>query len=44
MDRRKFLLLSAVAVAGLTFAPAIKPAFAADGYNNSRQNLGCIRT
>jgi sulfur-oxidizing protein SoxY len=29
MDRRKFLLLSAVAVAGLTFAPAIKPAFAA---------------
>jgi sulfur-oxidizing protein SoxY len=28
MDRRKFLLLSAVAVAGLTFAPAIKPAFA----------------
>lgn len=29
MDRRKFLLLSAVAVAGLTLAPAIKPAFAA---------------
>jgi len=29
MNRRKFLLLSAVAVAGLTFAPAIKPAFAA---------------
>ena len=29
MDRRKFLLLGAVAVAGLTFAPAIKPAFAA---------------
>jgi sulfur-oxidizing protein SoxY len=29
MDRRKFLLFSAVAVAGLTFAPAIKPAFAA---------------
>jgi len=28
MDRRKLLLLSAVAVAGLTFAPAIKPAFA----------------
>ena len=28
MDRRKFLLLGAVAVAGLTFAPAIKPAFA----------------
>ncbi len=28
MNRRKFLLLSAVAVAGLTFAPAIKPAFA----------------
>ncbi len=29
MNRRKFLLLSAVAVAGLTFVPAIKPAFAA---------------
>jgi sulfur-oxidizing protein SoxY len=29
MNRRKFLLLSAVAVAGLTFAPAVKPAFAA---------------
>jgi len=28
MDRRKFLLLGAVVVAGLTFAPAIKPAFA----------------
>ncbi|WP_448584119.1 thiosulfate oxidation carrier protein SoxY [Thermocrinis sp.] len=28
MDRRKFLLLSAVAVAGLTFVPAVKPAFA----------------
>jgi sulfur-oxidizing protein SoxY len=28
MDRRKFLLLGAVAVAGLTLAPAIKPAFA----------------
>ena len=28
MNRRKFLLLSAVAVAGLTLAPAIKPAFA----------------
>jgi len=28
MDRRKLLLLSAVAVVGLTFAPAIKPAFA----------------
>jgi sulfur-oxidizing protein SoxY len=28
MNRRKFLLLSAVAVVGLTFAPAIKPAFA----------------
>jgi Predicted secreted protein len=28
MNRRKFLLLSAVAVAGLTFASAIKPAFA----------------
>jgi len=28
MNRRKLLLLSAVAVVGLTFAPAIKPAFA----------------
>lgn len=29
MDRRKFLALSAVAVVGLTFAPALKPAFGA---------------
>ncbi|MFN3870796.1 MAG: thiosulfate oxidation carrier protein SoxY [Aquificaceae bacterium] len=29
MDRRRFLTLSAVVVMGLTFAPALKPAFGA---------------
>jgi len=41
MDRRKFLLLGAVAVAGLTFAPAIKPAFASSKLEEEiRKRLG----